>query len=108
MPPWTDVQADVDLVCKLHERLNDVYDVQAIDVVVVGIFHQACHAWECLCYQIVRSSCLMRHAQDLAINPDRDDLYYTLAATIRPCHNHAPMSAIYACSSAIKAGNAGC
>lgn len=49
MPPWTDVQADVDLVCKLHERLNDVYDVQAIDVVVVGIFHQACHASECLC-----------------------------------------------------------
>lgn len=40
MPPWTEVQADVDLVCKLHERLNDVYDVHEIDVVVVGIFHQ--------------------------------------------------------------------
>ncbi|KAK9815193.1 hypothetical protein WJX73_010532 [Symbiochloris irregularis] len=40
MPPWTQVQADVDLVCRLHERLNDVYDVNAIDVVVVGIFHQ--------------------------------------------------------------------
>ena len=40
MPPWTTVQADVDLVCKLHERLSDVYDVSKLDVVVVGIFHQ--------------------------------------------------------------------
>ena len=40
MPPWTNVQADVDLVCKLHERLSDVYDVSKLDVVVVGIFHQ--------------------------------------------------------------------
>ena len=40
MPPWTDVKPDVDLVCKLHERLSDVYNVQDIDVVVVGIFHQ--------------------------------------------------------------------
>ena len=40
MPPWTSVEADVDLVCKLHERLSDVYDVSQLDVVVVGIFHQ--------------------------------------------------------------------
>lgn len=43
MPPWTSVRADVDLVCKLHERLNDVYDVSQVDVVVVGIFHQVLH-----------------------------------------------------------------
>uniref|UniRef100_A0A061SAC2 Group 1 glycosyl transferase n=1 Tax=Tetraselmis sp. GSL018 TaxID=582737 RepID=A0A061SAC2_9CHLO len=40
MPPWTAVEADVDIVCKLNQRLNDVYDVHRIDVVVVGIFHQ--------------------------------------------------------------------
>jgi len=32
--------ADVDVVCNLHQRLSDVYPVQNIDVVVVGIFHQ--------------------------------------------------------------------
>ena len=41
MPPWTSVRAGVDVVCRLHERLNDVYDVSQLDVVVVGIFHQA-------------------------------------------------------------------
>eukprot|EP00210_Caulerpa_lentillifera_P003532 g3369.t1 len=40
MPPWTDVKADVDIVCNLSQRLNDVYPTQQIDVVVVGIFHQ--------------------------------------------------------------------
>eukprot|EP00879_Flechtneria_rotunda_P015784 GHRR01016507.1.p1 GENE.GHRR01016507.1~~GHRR01016507.1.p1 ORF type:complete len:186 (+),score=28.62 GHRR01016507.1:582-1139(+) len=42
MPPWTTVEADVDVVCNLHQRLGDVYPVQEIDVVVVGIFHQVC------------------------------------------------------------------
>ena len=42
MPPWTDVEASVDVVCRLHQRINDVYDVSKIDVVVVGIFHQVC------------------------------------------------------------------
>lgn len=41
MPPWTDVKADIDIVCNLSQRLNDVYPTQQIDVVVVGIFHQA-------------------------------------------------------------------
>ena len=40
MPPWSDVRPDVDLVCKLHQRLGDVYNVHDMDVVVVGIFHQ--------------------------------------------------------------------
>ncbi|KAK9815607.1 hypothetical protein WJX72_006662 [[Myrmecia] bisecta] len=40
MPPWTTVEANVDVVCKLHERLNDIYPVHELDVVVVGIFHQ--------------------------------------------------------------------
>ncbi|EIE22198.1 UDP-Glycosyltransferase/glycogen phosphorylase [Coccomyxa subellipsoidea C-169] len=40
MPPWTRVEASVDVVCRLHQRINDVYDVTKIDVVVVGIFHQ--------------------------------------------------------------------
>jgi hypothetical protein len=40
MPPWTTVEADADVVCNLHQRLSDVYPVQEIDVVVVGIFHQ--------------------------------------------------------------------
>lgn len=40
MPPWADVSPDLDLVCKLHQRLSDVCDVQEIDIVVVGIFHQ--------------------------------------------------------------------
>ena len=41
MPPWATVEASVDVVCRLHQRINDVYDVSRIDVVVVGIFHQA-------------------------------------------------------------------
>eukprot|EP00878_Enallax_costatus_P011278 GHUV01011775.1.p1 GENE.GHUV01011775.1~~GHUV01011775.1.p1 ORF type:complete len:183 (+),score=26.03 GHUV01011775.1:240-788(+) len=40
MPPWTTEEADADVVCNLHQRLSDVYPVQDIDVVVVGIFHQ--------------------------------------------------------------------
>ena len=40
MPPWTTVQASVDIVCRLHQRLGDVYPASEIDVVVVGIFHQ--------------------------------------------------------------------
>ncbi len=40
MPPWTTVEADADVVCSLRQRLCDVYPVGAIDVVVVGIFHQ--------------------------------------------------------------------
>ena len=47
MPPWSPVEASVDVVCRLHQRINDVYDVNQIDVVVVGIFHQVsipeCH-----------------------------------------------------------------
>lgn len=43
MPPWTDIAASVDVVCRLHERLNDVYQAADIDVVVVGIFHQVLH-----------------------------------------------------------------
>lgn len=47
MPPWTTEEADADVVCNLHQRLSDVYPVQDIDVVVVGIFHQVrtlrCH-----------------------------------------------------------------
>lgn len=41
MPPWTSVRADADVVCSLHQRLSDVIPVTDIDVVVVGIFHQA-------------------------------------------------------------------
>ena len=40
MPPWTDVEVDVDVVCNLSQRLADVYPTDQIDVVVVGIFHQ--------------------------------------------------------------------
>lgn len=40
MPPWTTVKADVDIVCRVHERLGDIYNVREIDVCVVGIFHQ--------------------------------------------------------------------
>ena len=40
MPPWTTVEADHDIVCRLNQRLGDVYPVDNIDVVVVGIFHQ--------------------------------------------------------------------
>eukprot|EP00803_Ostreobium_quekettii_P011145 evm.model.scf_71.8 EVM.evm.TU.scf_71.8 scf_71:108681-110204(+) len=40
IPPWSEVKADVDVVCSLHERLGDLYPVDQIDVVVVGIFHQ--------------------------------------------------------------------
>ena len=40
MPPWSEVQADRDIVCGLHQRLGDVYPLADIDVVVVGIFHQ--------------------------------------------------------------------
>lgn len=42
MPPWATVSPDLDLVCRLHQRLSDVCDVQEIDIVVVGIFHQVC------------------------------------------------------------------
>lgn len=47
MPPWTTVEADADVVCNLHQRLSDVYPVQDIDVVVVGIFHQVCLSLSC-------------------------------------------------------------
>ena len=40
MPPWTSVEADVDVVCRLHQRVADVYPVESLDIVVVGIFHQ--------------------------------------------------------------------
>lgn len=40
MPPWTEVKPNLDLVCSLQQRLNDVFPVEHIDVVVVGIFHQ--------------------------------------------------------------------
>lgn len=40
MPPWTNEEADVDIVCRLHQRLADVYPANDIDVCVVGIFHQ--------------------------------------------------------------------
>ena len=63
MPPWTEVQADVDLVCKLHERLNDVYDVHAIDVVVVGIFHQASRCSSLLAFHC-RPVCLVRELHE--------------------------------------------
>ena len=42
MPPWTDIKPSVDVVCRLHQRLGDVYPASKIDVVVVGIFHQVC------------------------------------------------------------------
>lgn len=42
MPPWTTIEADADVVCNLHQRLADVYPVNSIDVVLVGIFHQVC------------------------------------------------------------------
>ena len=42
MPPWTTIEADADVVCSLHQRLADVYPVNSIDVVLVGIFHQVC------------------------------------------------------------------
>lgn len=41
------VEASVDVVCRLHQRINDVYDVSKIDVVVVGIFHQARQRMPC-------------------------------------------------------------
>ena len=43
MPPWTEVRPSVDVICRLHQRLNDVYKESDIDVVVVGIFHQVQH-----------------------------------------------------------------
>jgi len=43
MPPWTNEEADVDVVCRLHQRLADVYPATNIDVCVVGIFHQVRH-----------------------------------------------------------------
>lgn len=41
MPPWTEEEASLDVVCKLCQRFNDVFPVCELDVVVVGIFHQA-------------------------------------------------------------------
>ena len=40
MPPWASVKPSVDVVCRLHQRIGDVYPASKIDVVVVGIFHQ--------------------------------------------------------------------
>ena len=40
MPPWATCEADVDVVCRLHQRIANVYPVETLDVVVVGIFHQ--------------------------------------------------------------------
>jgi hypothetical protein len=41
VPPWSGVEACADVVCRMHERLADVYPVSELDVVVVGIYHQA-------------------------------------------------------------------
>ena len=54
MPPWSDVRPDVDLVCKLHQRLGDVYNVHDIDVVVVGIFHQVGPS-PCQCFPLLKA-----------------------------------------------------
>lgn len=40
IPPWSDVRGDVEVVCKPHDRFADVLDVESLDVMVVGIFHQ--------------------------------------------------------------------
>ncbi len=40
MPPWATEDADVDIVCRLHQRVADVYPVEMLDIIVVGIFHQ--------------------------------------------------------------------
>lgn len=59
MPPWATQEADVDVVCSLHQRVADVYPIAELDVIVVGIFHQVCQegnlvrgcicAWDELC-----------------------------------------------------------
>lgn len=49
MPPWTPIEADADVVCNLHQRLSDVYPVNSIDVVLVGIFHQVSSRYSILC-----------------------------------------------------------
>ncbi|GAB4817162.1 hypothetical protein N2152v2_004208 [Parachlorella kessleri] len=40
LPPWTDVGADEDVVCRLSQRMDEACDMSGVDVVVVGIFHQ--------------------------------------------------------------------
>lgn len=40
MPPWTSVDADLDVVCQLGQRVDEVCDTVGLDAVVVGIFHQ--------------------------------------------------------------------
>ena len=46
MPPWATVEADVDVVCRLHQRIADVYPVETLDIIVVGIFHQVWYGTE--------------------------------------------------------------
>jgi hypothetical protein len=40
VPPWSSAVVDADVVCRMHQRLADVYPVEQLDVVVVGIYHQ--------------------------------------------------------------------
>lgn len=49
MPPWADpcARPHADVVCRMSERLADIYPVEEIDVVVVGIFHQVCDLVVC-------------------------------------------------------------
>ena len=51
MPPWAEVSPNLDLVCRLHQRLSDVCDVQEIDIIVVGIFHQVCQLIEAFLHE---------------------------------------------------------
>ncbi len=76
MPPWTAVEADVDVVCRLHQRVANVYPVDTLDIVVVGIFHQVlCDEWYAVhvsfshaifCTVFSRLQCNIEHA-DFAV-----------------------------------------
>jgi hypothetical protein len=61
MPPWTSVRPDADVLCGLHQRLTDVWDVSSIDVVVVGIFHQvrgSCRQGSCTTAAYGEAACV--------------------------------------------------
>ena len=40
MPPWTDVEADADVVVAPQQPLAEAHDLTSVDAVVLGIYHQ--------------------------------------------------------------------
>lgn len=49
VPPWSDVEADADVVISPEQPMAAAYDLRSLDAVVVGIYHQV-YFWNLIKY----------------------------------------------------------